>query len=248
VRPAGWDLAFVEGMIVGGSAGVFVSVPRGPGAGAGAAGAGAGNGDGDGELMLRLSTAHHRALPGGDNLVALSRATGLRVRAIGRVRIGAPRELHLLAIGPAPREARLALPEAWQGRANVHYDRIPLSAIPDRDAPAPVGPPGPPGEDLLAPLRRRIERAVLGGAGTLSAHAHAELEREAAALAERALPGGAEVLRDLAAFAHDAAAHRATPSAAAARRGPDRTAFARAWLRAALYEDAARRRLSLASW
>ena len=154
----------------------------------------------------------------------LSRATGLRVRAIGRVRIGAPRELHLLAIGPAPRDARFAMPDAWHGRANIHYDRIPMSAIPDRDVPVAAVPPAPPPEDLLAPLRRRIERAVLGGAGTLSAHALAELEREAAALAERALSGGAEVLCDLAALAHDASA----PPAAR-----DRAAFARAWLRAA---------------
>jgi hypothetical protein len=32
------------------------------------------------------------------------------------------------------------------------------------------------------------------------------------------------------------------------RRAVDRSTFARAWLRAALYEDAARRRLSVASW
>jgi hypothetical protein len=242
VRPAGWDLAFVEGMIVGGAAGVFVSVPRGPAADGG------GDGDRAGEVLLRLSAAYHRPLSGSDNLIVLSRATGLRVRAIGRVRIGAPRELHLLAVGPAPRDTRFAMPDAWHGRANLHYDRIPMSAIPDRDAPVAAVPPAPPAEDLLAPLRRRIERAVLGGAGTLSAHALAELEREAAALAERALSGGAEVLRDLAALAHDAASRRAASSQDAAGRGPDRIAFARAWLRAALYEDAARRRLSLASW
>jgi hypothetical protein len=32
------------------------------------------------------------------------------------------------------------------------------------------------------------------------------------------------------------------------RRAIDRPRFARAWLRAALYDDAARRRLALASW
>ncbi|HWO23562.1 MAG TPA: hypothetical protein VNO30_32700 [Kofleriaceae bacterium] len=247
-RPAGWDLAFVEGVLVGGAAGVFVHVPRAAAADAAAADAEPGA---EPALMLRLATAHHRGLPGGDNLVALSRGTGLAVRAIGRVRIGEPRELHLIAIGPAPGERRLALPAPWHGRANVHYDRIPLSAIPDRDARAPAAPPGPPGDDLLAPLRRRIERAALGGAGTLPAQAQDELEREAAALAARALGGAAEVLRDLAALAHAAAPRRAAPAddaAPAAHRAPDRAAFARAWLRAAVYEDAARRRLSLASW
>jgi hypothetical protein len=32
------------------------------------------------------------------------------------------------------------------------------------------------------------------------------------------------------------------------RRAIERTSFARVWLRAALYDDAARRRLSLARW
>ena len=242
LRPAGWDLVFVEGVLAGGPAGL--AVPRG---------------DGGGDVLLRLSPAPPRMLPGRDNLAVLARGAGLRVRAIGRVRLGAPRELDLLAIGPAPGEARLALPEAWHGRANVHYDRISPRSLTARsgaaagpaadsgaDAPAPTPaavPPAPPPDDLLAPLRRRVERVVLGGAGTLPMHALAELEREAAALEDRALSGAAGVLRDLAALAH-AAGRDPT----GARRSLDRAAFARAWLRAALYEAIARRRLGLASW
>jgi hypothetical protein len=157
------------------------------------------------------------------------------------VRIGVPRELELLAIGPAPGETRLTMPDAWHGRANVHYDRLSLMSLGDPPQ-VTVGAALPP-DDLLGPLRRRVERAVLGGSGTLPTHAIAELEREAAALAERSLRGGADVLRDLAALAHDAAR-----AASGMRRPLDRNAFAAAWLRAALYEDAARRRLSVASW
>jgi len=51
------------------------------------------------------------------------------------------------------------------------------------------------------------------------------------------------VLRELAAVAHDA-----TRAMTGTRHAIDRPRFARAWLRAALYEDAARRRLSIASW
>jgi hypothetical protein len=123
----------------------------------------------------------------------------------------------------------------------VHYDKLSVLAI--DEAPDVKVVPAPPTEDLLSPLRRRVERAVLGGTGTLPTHAIAELEREARLLADCALRGGAEVLRDLAALAHDAAR-----GASGARRAIDRTTFARAWLRAALYEDAARRRLSVASW
>ncbi|HEU0030459.1 MAG TPA: hypothetical protein VFQ53_07500 [Kofleriaceae bacterium] len=222
LRPAGWDLAFVEGIVVGGPAGVGMVA--------------------QGDVLVRFTTAlEHKTLAARDNLGVLAKASGLHVRAIGRVRVGSPRQLELLAIGPAPDETRLALPDAWHGRANIHYDR--LSIPPLGDVPRIQVAPAPPTDDLLSVLRRRVERCVLGGAGTLPTHAIAELEREAATLTERALRGGADVLLDLAALAHDAAR-----SATGARKPIDRATFARAWLRAALYEDAARRRLSVASW
>jgi len=228
LRTAGWDLAFVEGTIVGGPGGVGVIA--------------------QGDIPVRFTTAHEqRILASRDNLTVLARASGLRVRAIGRVRIGTPRQLELLALGPAADETRFTMAETWHGRANLHYDRLSILALGEAAAVAVV--PAPRGldflatDDLLSPLRRRVERAVLGGAGTLPTHAIGELEREAAQLSDRVLRGGADVLRDLAALAHDAGR-----SATGARRALDRTTFARAWLRAALYEDAARRRLSVASW
>jgi hypothetical protein len=219
VKPAGWDLVFVEGVV---SAGGLIA----------------------GEVPIRLvTTVDHRALATHDNLAVLAKSSGLRVRAIARARIGRPRELDLLAIGPAPEETRFTMPEAWQGRANVHYDRLSVLPMGEATGVSPIAGDALPREDLLAPLRRRVERAVLGGAGTLPAHAIAELEREARVLADCALRGGADALRDLAALAHDAA--RAETGA---RRGIARTLFATVWLRAAMYEDAARRRLSVASW
>lgn len=219
-RAAGWDLVFVDGTIVPG--GLFAL----------ASGA-----------VVRLTTPHdQRVLPARDNLAVLARSPGLQLRAIGRVRLGAPRQLELLAVAPRPGEERLVLADAWHGRANLHYDRLSLPA----GAAALVTPPVPmvgAGDELLAPLRRRVERVVQGGVGTLPVHAIAELEREAAALAARSLRGAAEVMRDLAALAHDAGR-----TMSGVRRAIDRTSFARAWLRAALYEDAARRRLSIASW
>ncbi|MDB4960732.1 MAG: swim zinc finger domain protein [Myxococcales bacterium] len=221
-KPAGWDLVFVEGMLLGG----------GPG----------GVGLHTNGTVLRLTTAHdHRVLPARDNLAVLANAAGLHVRAIGRARLGAPRRLELLAIGPAPDETRFAMADAWHGRANLHYDRLSVLAL--GDAPPLEVSAAPPPVDLLEPLRRRVERVVQGGLGTLPTHAIAELDREAARLAERSLRGGAEVLRDLAAIAHDAG--RAMTGS---RRAVDRPSFARAWLRAAVYEDTARRRLSVASW
>jgi hypothetical protein len=231
-RPAGWDFLYLEGVIVGGPGGVGVVA--------------------QGDLLVRLTTPlEQRALAARDNLAILARSSGLAVRVIGRVRVGTARQVEILALGPGPTETRLVLPEAWHGRANLHFDRLSLAPLGDPGAIA-VKPfitsgshqvAGAATDDLLSPLRRRVERAVLGGAGTLPTHAIGELDREAAQLAERALRSGAEVLRDLAALAHDA-----SRGATGVRRKVDHEAFARAWLRAALYEDAARRRLGVASW
>jgi hypothetical protein len=220
LRPAGWNLLFVEGVVVGGAEVALATSGR----------------------TLRLATAlHHRALQARDNLAVLARASGLRVRAIGRVRIASAGRLELLALGPAPDETRLVLPEAWHGRANIHYDRL---AVPALAAAPPLTPTAAAaGDDLLELLRRRVERVVLGGLGTLPVHALAELERDAAMLADRALGGGADALRDL-----GAAVHGADRAMSGGHRAIDRATFAQVWLRAALYDDAARRRLSLASW
>lgn len=222
LRPAGWDLVFVTGLVLGGGPhGVALAVEGVP---------------------LRLVTAHdQRVLPARDNLAVLARSPGLAIRAIGRVRLGAPRQLDVLAFAPAPGEVRLPMIEAWHGRANLHYDRLAMPVLGDAQAVPALA--REVGEDLLAPLRRRVERVVQGGVATLPTHAIAELEREARVMGECALRGGAEVLRDLAAIAHDA-----SRAMTGARRAVDRATFARAWLRAALFEEAARRRLSVASW
>ena len=223
LRPSGWDLVFAEGEIVGPvAAGIAFAI---------------------GDAIVTLTTAlEHRALPARDNLAVLGRGAGVRARVIGRARLGAPHRLELLAIGPLAGEDRLVLPETWQGRANLHYDRLGVPSPGPRPRLAAL--PDAPAEDLLAVLRRRVDRVVQGGVATIPTQALAELEREAAVLADRALTGGAQALRDLGAIAHDA-----TREPVEGRRGViNRVAFARAWLRAALYEDAARRRLSVARW
>ncbi len=222
-KPAGWDLIFLEGTLLGGSSsGLGLAIV-------------------DNTVVLLTTSLDHRALPARDNLTALAKAPSLLVRAIARARLSQPRRLDLLAIGPHPDEPRFPLSDALHGRANLHYDRLSLSPISSPASAIAISHEPP--DDLLSPLRRRLERVVLGGLGTLPMHAMVELDREAALLADRALRTGADVLRDLAALAHDA-----TRAMTGARRAIDRPAFARAWLRATVYEDAARRRLSVASW
>jgi hypothetical protein len=224
LRPAGWDLVFVEGALAVIDNALALALDH---------------------QFVWLHTAHdHRALVARDNFAVLARAAGIRVRVIARARLNAPRRLELLAIAPAPGETRLVLPDAWHGRANVHYDRL---AVPSpgqvMDTPTQSRIADASANALLEPLRRRVERVVLGGLATLPVHALAEIEHEAITLGERALRGAGEVLRDLVAIASNA--QRAMTGA---RRAVDRPTFARAWLRAALYEDAARRRIALAAW
>ena len=219
LRPAGWDLVFVEGTIFGAPGTVVLLVDETP--------------------VTLVTSFDDAALVARDNLRSLARATSLAVRVIGRVRLGQARRLEVLALAPAADESRLPMLAAWQGRVNLHYDRL---TLPSLGGPAAVATSAPP-PDVLDALQRRIERVVLGGVQTLPTHAIVDLDREAAMLADRALHGGAEVLRDLAAFAHDA-----TRSATGTRRHVDREGFARAWLRAALYAEAARRRFAVASW
>jgi hypothetical protein len=222
LRPAGWDLVFLEGEIVAPvTSGIAFAV---------------------GDATLTLTTAlDHRGLAARDNLGVLGRGIGVKARVIGRARLGSPHRIELLAIGPREGEDRLVLPDTWQGRANLAFDRLGVPAPGPKPKLATLADASH--EDLLAPLRRRIERVVQGGVGTLPTHALAEIDREAVALSERSLGGGAQALCDLGAVAH--AAGRAMTGA---RKAIDRPAFARAWLRAALYEDAARRRLSVARW
>lgn len=231
LRPGGWDLAFVEGTIIG--LGKIVLLDLGERTSAGPALPSEAAPRQRGAVLIELTTSFdQRALVARDNLVVLGKSTGMRVRVIGRVRLAAPRRLDALALAPALDEARIVMPEAWHGRANLHYDRLstPSQISPSRALATSV--PLPP--DLLEPLRRRVERVVQGGLGTLPTHALPEIERDAELLAERSLRTGADVLRDLAAVTHGARV--------------DRERFATAWLRAALYDDAARRHVSIASW
>ena len=89
----------------------------------------------------------------------------------------------------------------------------------------------PPVLDPLAPVRRRLERLVLGGRGTLGAAALRSVEHERAALEKRQLGTASTVLHDLAGAALD--------------RTRD---LALAWLVTSTYERTATRELRRAAW
>src|SRR5690606_31385639 len=119
------------------------------------------------------------------------------------------------------------------GRVNLAFDLLSGVDLPEGATAILLADHAPP-LDPLEPLRRRVQRVVLGGRGTLPPEANDAIEAEAARLGRLMLPGGAAVLRELsqAAQRHDRSltgeCRRASPELLGA-----------AWLRAAAYLDAA---------
>jgi hypothetical protein len=89
--------------------------------------------------------------------------------------------------------------------------------------------------DPLDPLSRRLGQALTGGRVTQAESAWADIDRDAALLRRRQLPGAAARLEAL-----RAASLRGVPDA--------RRRFALAWTAARTYHVAARNRLSRTGW
>jgi hypothetical protein len=221
LRRAGWDLLFVEAAVTGVRGAALVLETEA------------------GEVSC-YAPSDHEALPYRRNLRLLGSAPGLRLRAAGRVLTGRPRSLALLAVGPPRGEAdgpTLTLPPEWAGRANLGVDAL-QSAHVAGAGPGPLelpdaGGAAPP--DPLDPLARRLGQALTGGRVTQGETAWAGIDRDAALLRRRHLPGAAQRLEEL--------------RAASLRGVPDgRERFALAWTAAWTYQVAARNRLSRTSW
>jgi hypothetical protein len=225
-RPAGWDLAFIDGCVLGVVDGALL-LETSP----------APNG---GNIPLRLvpGSAHER-LRYRENLATLGRMSGSRVRCVGRIRPDEPRTIALLAVGPLE-SSDLVLPAPMLGRANAGLDLI--HGAPGSVQPSP-GHQTPPTSDPLASLRRRIQRVSRGGISSLPPEAAREIERESAVLEQRLMGGAAAVLRDLV-----AAAAPPDRTFTGVRRAADPVPFACVWLRAARYEVAARRTIARERW
>lgn len=176
-----------------------------------------------------LVGTNHKAFPWRDNLKLLARCPGLALRLVGRVVPDRPRAV----IGLALSAPGLQLPAEWGGRVNLGFDRLTTAHAPGCAA-APIELDGQPplAPDPSEALRRRVERAVLGGPGSLPGAAFGQLSREVGALRGHLMATGADLLAAL---------------AGAARSG-DAAAFAERWLAAALYAESAQRRLAEAAW
>lgn len=192
---------------------------------------------------LRLSVAGGAVdlVPAGStaagNLALLAGLADVELRVVARVRTDLPATATAVAIAPDPKATRL--PAAWADRVNVGLDSLQLSHLTGGHAPARIPAAGSewtPSHQLAT----WVHRVVLGGRSLATvASAGADL----AALRRAGLTGTAAVLADLAGTA------RSRQRDAFGRLvEPDGTAFARAWLRAALHLRAFRRHTARMSW
>ncbi|WP_327308957.1 hypothetical protein OG730_40265 [Streptomyces sp. NBC_01298] len=187
------------------------------------------------DLTLRLTAAHdHPALAYRDNLRMLATLPGTRLRVVGRLVPDSRPTLQLLAAAhPADPTRRVDL-----GLDRLQRADLP-SAPPTSVAQAPTGRGADPAPLHL--LRRRLEQAVAAGRPFLSVPG--SLSTDAGRLRRSAFPTAADLLAELQRTATRRARDpfgRLLPA--------DPTDFARAWLGAALYAEAAETSLCGAAW
>ncbi|MEU3462598.1 hypothetical protein ABZ721_21990 [Streptomyces sp. NPDC006733] len=192
---------------------------------------------GCGELVVRLAAAHdHPALAHRDNLRMLAALPSARLRIIGRL-VPAPQpRLHLLAIEHPTEPGR---------RVDLGLDRLQRADLPAEATGVPAGGPAPGGgpseQAPLHLLHRRLGQAVAAGRRFLAVPG--SLVADAQHLRRSALPTAADLLAALQQAATERARDpfgRLLPA--------DTTHFARAWLGAALYAEAAENSLCAAAW
>ncbi|MET9697780.1 hypothetical protein ABZY31_12735 [Streptomyces sp. NPDC006529] len=188
-----------------------------------------------GDLTLRLTAAHdHPALAYRDNLRMLAALPGTRLRVVGRL-VPDPRPtLQLLAAAHPADPAR---------RVDLGLDRLQRADLPSAPPPPVAQVPTGRGTDPapLHLLRRRLEQAVAAGRPFLAVPG--SLSADAGQLRRSALPTAADLLAEL----QRTATRRARdPFGRLLPANP--TDFARAWLGAALYAEAAETSLCAAAW
>ncbi|CAM5676380.1 hypothetical protein SAVIM338S_07189 [Streptomyces avidinii] len=187
------------------------------------------------DLTLRLTAAHdHPALAYRDNLRMLAALPGARLRVVGRLLPDCRPSLQLLAAAHPADPAR---------RVDLGLDRLQRADLPSVPPPpvsqAPTGRRADPA--LLHLLRRRLEQAVAAGRPFLALPG--SLPAETGQLRRSGLPTAADLLAELQRTATRRARDpfgRLLPA--------DPTDFARAWLGAALYTEAADASLCAAAW
>ncbi|WP_428936264.1 hypothetical protein [Streptomyces sp. ACT015] len=202
-------------------------------------------------VPVRLTPANgHPDLAHTANLRQLAARPGLRIRVIGRLEPDRAATLRPLAVAPLPdTDATLRLPVAWEGHADLGYDRLEGSHFPPPGTLPAVGAVVEPPSDPLAEaplwrLRRMVEVAVSGGRRAAAEPAR-DGDRGGAGAALRR--GGFRTAADLAG-ALAAEADRRSRDVFGRTGEADPDAYARAWLAAAVHLAGAERSLVRATW
>jgi hypothetical protein len=200
----------------------------------------------DGSRIRLLVASDHPALAYRDNLRLLGRSPGLDLLLIGRPVRATTAGVEALAVAPAAGAIGWTLPPALSGHIDLAYDRLHASHLPSvGDEPGSVtaeaggGAAGP----ALELLRRNVDRVAAGGRGVMALPPSTRYPSDALRLRRARLETGAQLLDAL-----TAAAVNRQRDAFGRLAGDDSSAFARAWLAAAVYADAADRSLAEASW
>lgn len=162
-----------------------------------------------------------------DNLRLLGAAPGLRLLGVGRPSPRQVRAVELLAVGGGD----LRLPESFGGHADLGIDRL-SPAFLEPSGPAPMFPAQAESQDPLAALRRRYQRVISGGRGTLAVPGAARgLRADVAALRRAQLANGADLLESLV-----AAGQQGSRDVFGRLDVDDPGALSRAWLAVGVYD------------
>ena len=228
-RNAGWNFIYVEGTIVGVQPSALLLNVQG-------------------KVLRCVVPNEDEQLPYNENFRQLGRRLGLQLRAVGRVRLWQRSTIELLAIGLgscANEQEQMSLPEKWNGRVNLGYERLQGLHfakskkeskglfLPEMAAAQP---------DPLHVLTRRLRRMALGGRATLPPEAAQEIERERAKLQKQLLPTGGRLLGQLLIRAHG------SERTIAGVKQVEPIELAKTWLAATIYTQSAKLDLNRKLW
>ena len=228
-RNAGWNFIYVEGTIVGVQPSALLLNVQG-------------------KVLRCVVPNEDEQLPYNENFRQLGRRLGLQLRAVGRVRLWQRSTIELLAIGLgscANEQEQMSLPEKWNGRVNLGYERLQGLHfakskkeskglfLPEMAAAQP---------DPLHVLTRRLRRMALGGRATLPPEAAQEIERERAKLQKQLLPTGGRLLGQLLIRAHG------SERTIAGVKQVEPIELAKTWLAATIYTQSAKLELNRKLW
>lgn len=229
-QPAGWDLLFLSGTILG-SDGENLLLAQG---------------DPQGIIRLRIAN-DHPALAFRENLEFLARLPGLAIRCMARMVLSSPGDALALAFSPVPdHSGPCQLPEEWQGVVNLGIDKLERGFFrkAQRQPQLVETPPESASTaDGLDFVRRRLQAVALGGRHALPTGRMKAAVSDARSLDANLQPTAAALLKGLAQCAGES-----RTDLLGVRFPPDPTHLAERWLAGAIYEETARRHFQKWNW